>query len=86
MKKEIEIINRIIVESIIHGADGGGSYDSNGGDLTAAINEWLTIKDLSSEYIVKRNVEVHHGYGLWIVPQIVPIVDIDDLNWLENLG
>lgn len=29
MEKEITIINKIIREAIIHGADSGGSYEQN---------------------------------------------------------
>lgn len=29
MNEEIKIINRLIAEAVIHGADCGGSYDQN---------------------------------------------------------
>lgn len=70
MEKEIEMINRIIVEAVMHGADSGGSYDSN-------------EKNLTGRYGVEKNAEVETKYRTTlIVPQNVP----NDLSWLENLS
>lgn len=94
MKKEIEIINKIIVEAVMHGADSGGSYNSNEEKLIAAIEEWLELKDFGYEYAVKKNVEVMTEYRTTLnVPQIISLVSDDvrqqrlkDLgNWLEDL-
>jgi hypothetical protein len=81
MEKEIEIINKIIKESIIHGADAGGSYEQNEYNLIVAINEWLIFKGLHHRYTVEEDVYVGDG---WAVHQIVPVKD--DLSWLENLN
>ncbi len=76
MKKETEIINKIIVEAIRHGADSGGSYDSNEKNLITTIEEWLEFRDLSSDYAVKKNVEVMTEYKTTLnVPQIIPLFD-----------
>lgn len=84
MEKEIEMINRIIVEAVMHGADSGGSYDSNEKNLTETMKEWLEFKGLSNRYIIKKNAEVETRYRtILIVPQIVPY---DDLSWLEDLN
>lgn len=69
MEKEIEIINKIIKESIIHGADAGGSYEQNEYNLIVAVNEWLIFKGLHNRYTVKKGVCVDG----WVVHQIVPI-------------
>lgn len=83
MTKEIEIINRIIVEAIMHGADSGGSYDSNEKNLIYTMNEWLKYKGLSNRYIAIKNAKVQTRYRtILVVPQIVPC----DLSWLENLS
>lgn len=81
MDKEIKLINDIIAEAIIHGADSGGSYENNEEDLFAAVNEWLKFKGLQGRYVLKERVEVECG---WHVHQLVPIDD--DLGWLENLN
>lgn len=80
MEKEIELINNIIAEAIIHGADSGGSYEQNEEDLTKAVNEWLKFKSISHKYTLKERVDV--GYG-WHVHQIVPIEF--DLSWIDNI-
>lgn len=54
LEKEIYVINKIIKEAIIHGADSGGSYESNKDNLVNAINEWLNMKNLSCEYIIDK--------------------------------
>ena len=83
MDKEIEMINKIIVEAVMHGADAGGSYDSNEKNLTGSMKEWLELKGLSNRYGVDKNSEVVTRYRTTlIVTQIVP----HDLSWLENLS
>lgn len=76
MEEEIKIINRIIFESIRHGADSGGSYDSNGDNLIESVEEWLKLKDLQNDYIVEeQEVKILHEkwdlYESWHVFQIV---------------
>ena len=67
MENEIEIINKIIREAIIHGSDSGGSYEQNEEELTDAVIEWLKLKNLADRYIIAK---VDTGSG-WIVHQIV---------------
>lgn len=88
MNKEIEIINKIIVEAVMHGADSGGSYDSNEKNLIDAVEEWLELKDFGYEYTVKKDVEVLTKYRTTLnVPQIISLVS-EDLrkHWAEELG
>ena len=70
MEKEIALINNIIAESIIHGADSGGSYEQNEADLTKAVNEWLKYKGVADMYVLEKRINVGHG---WRVHQIVPM-------------
>lgn len=52
MENEIKIINNIIAQAVIHGADSGGSYESNGKRLTESIEQWLELKEISDKYEV----------------------------------
>lgn len=76
MREEIELINKIIAEAVIHGADGGGSYDSNEEDLTIAITDWLRFKGVEKDYCVEyKEVEMPCGYfegwtSVWKIMQI----------------
>lgn len=81
MKQEIQIVNKIIKEAVIHGADSGGSYDQNEHDLIAAINEWLIFKGWHNQYTIESKVDTGDG---WSVPQIVLVKDT--FSWLENLS
>jgi hypothetical protein len=53
IEHEIELINNIIEESVIHGGDAGGAYFSNSKKVCSAIQKWLNYHDLSDTYIVK---------------------------------
>lgn len=64
MEKEIKIVNKIIREAIIHGADLGGSYRQNEENLVNTISEWLELKGLSDKYVVKDNIDVGDGWNL----------------------
>lgn len=68
MEKEIKIVNKIIREAIIHGADMGGSYEQNESALVSSINKWLELKGLSDEYVVKNRINTGNG---WWLHQIV---------------
>lgn len=65
---EIDIINDIVKQAIIHGADCGGSYDNNRENLTNAMNRWISLRKLHGKLIVQ---EVTCDDG-WIVLKIVP--------------
>lgn len=53
---EIALVNQIIKEAIIHGADTGGSYNQNITALTKAVNEWLEYKNLTNDYKLQNTV------------------------------
>lgn len=63
---EIALINQIIKEAIIHGADAGGSYEQNNEALTKAVNDWLEYKNISNDY--KLTKVIIDG---WNINQIV---------------
>ena len=71
MEKEIEIINKIIKESVIHGADSGGSYDQNEKRLLESINEWMEFKGISKEYTAMYIKIDCKTKGIWEIIQIV---------------
>lgn len=67
--REIKLINKIIREAVIHGADAGGSYDSNEENLINAVYDWMDSKHLTDWYALKE-VEFDDG---WCVLQLVKI-------------
>lgn len=46
-EKEVELINSIIREAIVHGSDHGGAYEINEEGLRESISDWLEYHDLS---------------------------------------
>lgn len=72
LEKEIEIINRIIVEAIVHGSDGGGSYNMNEENLISSIVSWLEFNGIANDYEVKEVEKVQTCWGFYgCIPQIV---------------
>lgn len=70
IEKEIKLINDIVANSVIHGADAGGSYNSNIQGVTQALNAWMESKELT-DYVVQE-VDVVLDNGRWLdMPQIV---------------
>ncbi len=59
MEKEIELLNEIIANAVIHGGDWGGTYDSNIESLVLAINNWLREKGVRDKYHVIERSYVH---------------------------
>lgn len=53
-KKEIELINSIIREAIVHGSDNGGAYEINEDGLRESVSEWLEYHDLSEKYTLRK--------------------------------
>ena len=46
MRKDIELLNDIIFNAILEGADAGGSYGSNGEMLIKSIKRWMEFNHL----------------------------------------
>lgn len=63
---EITLINVIVCEAVAHGADAGGSYDSNKEGLTQALQSYIDFKGISNDYVV-ANVK----FGCQRIPQLV---------------
>ena len=82
--EEIELINKIISEAVMHGADAGGSYESNEKDLTMAITNWLKAKGIDNDYCVKyQEVRKPCGYlngwtAVWRTLQICEKVGVEN--------
>lgn len=69
--QEIDIVNNIIAQAIVHGADCGGSYESNKEGLEKAIFEWLEYRDSSDCYeVVDCYTKIRGLDGIWPVLQI----------------
>lgn len=49
---EIDLINNILEQAVRHGADIGGSYESNENGLLDAIHKWLIYRGLYDRYKV----------------------------------
>ena len=67
INEEIKLINNIIKNAEMNGADIGGTYRSNEEGLIIAIQAWLIARDLIGKYDIK---EVRYDDG-WSVYQIV---------------
>lgn len=65
---EISLINKIVREAVMHGADPGGSYDSNEEGLTKALQRYINFKGISDDYTV-ANVK----FGCQRIPQLVSL-------------
>lgn len=52
IETEVDLINNILEQAVRHGADMGGSYDSNEQGLIMAIHNWLIYRRLYDRYKV----------------------------------
>ncbi len=52
IKTEVDLINDVLEQAVRHGADIGGSYDSNENGLLDAIHKWLVYRRLYDQYKV----------------------------------
>ena len=69
MENQIKLINRIVLEALIDGSDGGGAYYSNEDDLKEALEAWISENNLVGYTVEDVNIE-KDGYE-WYVLQIV---------------
>lgn len=72
-EKEVEFINEIIAESIKHGADLGGIYNSNLEGLIESVNKWLMHKNLIDKYELVDDIYLGEG---WYLPQIIKKINM----------
>ena len=74
--QEIDMINKIILHGILHGADSGGSYNSNEERLISTINNWIKYKSLENEYCVSKIDIEFKEYGcMYIMPNQPQIIN-----------
>ena len=73
IEKEIKLINNIVLNAVMHGADAGGSYQSNMQGVTQSLNAWMESKGLTDYVVQEVEVVLDNGRWLeeWNVPQIV---------------
>jgi hypothetical protein len=74
IEKEVNLINNIVLNAIMHGSDAGGSYNSNEDGLKRSLNMWIESKGLT-DYVVQV-VDVIYDNGKWLeewwnIPQIL---------------
>ena len=70
MEKQIELVNDIIFNAIMHGADPGGSYDCNPEGLSDSIYKWMAYNSITG-YVVKEVNLDKYGYTWLGIIQIV---------------
>lgn len=76
LEREIDLINNIIAECILHGGDCGGPYLSNHTHCIDAINRWLKEVDVDNEYtIIDSRLQVRNC----TVPDIPQIKRKEDI-------
>ena len=68
---EIGLINNLILESMINGADAGGSYDQNEENLINAMAEYLSFTGRENDYDILFCECDTDGYGIWCCYQFV---------------
>jgi hypothetical protein len=64
MEKQIELVNNIIFNAIMHGADPGGSYDCNRDGLLNSIDQWMAHNHITG-YLVKE-VDIEYKGCTWL--------------------
>ena len=70
IEKEIKLINDIVVNAVMHGADAGGSYNSNIQGVTQALNAWMKAKGLTGYSVQKEDIVLDNC--IWLgMPQIM---------------
>lgn len=70
-EKVIESLNKLIAETVIHGADAGGSYDSNWQDMKTAIYQFLNVIGIDGESYMLIRHDYRKGNGIWSLPYLV---------------
>ena len=70
-EKAVSILNDLIFQSIVHGADAGGSYESNEDNLIASINNAIQYFELSDYEVGEVTRDCDHWR--WYFPGLVKI-------------
>lgn len=89
-KKEIELINSIIREAIVHGSDNGGAYEINEDGLRESVSEWLEYHDLSEKYTLRKFSD---GWNVILCRNFETLTDIKNMTdlrkwelWIKSFG
>lgn len=77
IEKEIELMNEIIVQAIIHGGDSGGPYNTNEIRLYKVIKKWFDEKEISSCYKIVQKKYIDYDNRM-LYENIFTIVPVDD--------
>lgn len=81
-EKEIELINSIIREAIIHGSDSGGAYEINEEDLRESVSNWLDYHGLSEKYTLRKFSD---GWNVMkLCRNFETLTDIENMTDLEK--
>ena len=70
IESELKAVNAIVWEAVLHGGDGGGSYDTNGEKLNEALMKYLKLRHFDDRYTTDATV-----YGNYDQPTIGRIPD-----------
>ena len=73
IEREIELMNHVIANAIIHGGDWEGPYESNTVGLVKAVNNWLREKGIKDKYHV-----VEDAYNATITTDPFPLYRGED--------
>lgn len=74
IEEEINVINEIVKQSVIHGGDAGGAYFSNEEMTVRYLQIWLEKKELSDKYkVITKEKSIKGSYIFNTFPKIVPI-------------
>lgn len=74
-EKIIKNLNHLIAETVIHGADSGGSYDSNWLDMETAIYQFLNVIGIDSKNYVLVENDYEKSNGIWHLPYLTRKAD-----------
>lgn len=90
-EKEIELINSIIREAIIHGSDNGGAYEINEEGLRESVLDWLKHHDLAEKYTLRKFSDGWNVMKLFRnFETLTDIKDMTDLEkwelWIKSFG
>lgn len=77
----IESLNKLIAETVIHGADAGGSYDSNWQDMKTAIYQFLDVIGIDGESYILIRHDYRKGNEIWPLPYLVKEGRESKMTW-----
>lgn len=73
--EEVQMLNSLILEAMVHGADSGGSYAQNFDGLTCAMVSIMKYYNLNDRYAISE-IDVKRQGAVWRTLQFVGRIDI----------